>query len=203
MERQKIIIVIASTSEDKIEGIKEAFLKYYPKENYEIKIYSSKAESGVPEQPFGDDTYLGAYNRINNVKEKYEAQLKEKGILVDYYVSCEAGIDNTNKVFQKGKFIPLYVSEQIVCVYEPKTDKYFFGKSSSWTIPQEDIKEIEDTNLDKYLRKRNCTGLHDVGDGKYISRKDAIREGTESAIVSLCFQKRCDKIKQESEEKDI
>lgn len=198
MEKQKIIIVIATTSEDKIEGIKEAFLEYFPKEQFEIKIYSSKTESGVPEQPFGNDTYQGAYNRINNVKEKYETQLKKQEIVVDYYVSCEAGIDNTNKVFKNGQFVPIYVSEQVVCVYNPETDLYSFGKSSSWTIPQEDIKEIENTDLDQYLRKRKCTGLHDVGDGKYITRKDAVREGTVSAIASSRFQERCDRTRQES-----
>ena len=202
MEKRKIIIVIATTSDDKIEGIKEAFLKYFSAEQYEIKIYSSKAESGVPEQPFGNDTYQGAYNRINNVKEKYEEKLKKKEIIVDYYVSCEAGIDNTNKVLKDGQYVPIYVSEQIVCIYNPKTDIYSFGKSSSWNIPQEDIKEIEDTNLDQYLRKRKCTGLHDIGDGKYITRKDAVREGTESAIASILFQERCNKSKNELTTKD-
>lgn len=188
--KKNITIVIATTSSDKIEGIKEAFLQYFPKEEFEIKIYSGKAESGVPEQPFGDDTYQGAYNRINNIREKYETVLKEQGVCADYYVSCEAGIDNTNKTIIKGIVTPIYTSEQIVCIYNPKSDSYYFGKSSSWTIPEDDIEEIKSTDLDKYLRKRGCTGLHDVGKGSYISRKEAVKEGAMSAIASQLFREK-------------
>lgn len=72
MEKEKITLVIATTSEDKIEGIRRGFLEYFPKEEFEIKIYSGKIESGVPDQPFGNDTYQGAYNRIDNIKKQYE-----------------------------------------------------------------------------------------------------------------------------------
>ncbi|MBQ3408171.1 MAG: DUF84 family protein [Clostridia bacterium] len=193
MERKVISIVIATTSNDKIEGIKEAFLQYFPEDEFEIKLYTGKTESGVPDQPFGDETYQGAYNRINNIKEKHEAVLQEQGVHVDYYVSCEAGIDNTNRAIVRGKITPIYSSEQIVCIYNPESDAYSFGKSSSWTIPAEDIEEIKNTDLDKYLRKRGCTGLHDVGDGKYVTRKDAVREGTMSAIASSRFIERCER----------
>lgn len=188
--KKNITIVIATTSNDKIEGIKEAFLQYFPESEFEIKIYSGKAESGVPEQPFGNDTYQGAYNRINNIREKYETVLKEQGISADYYVSCEAGIDDTNKTIIKGKVTSIYASEQIVCIYTPKSDLYSFGKSSAWTIPDDDIEEIKSTDLDQYLRRRHCSGLHDVGDGRYISRKEAVRQGATSAIASIFFREK-------------
>lgn len=194
MEKEKIVLLIATTSEDKIEGIKEAFLHYYPEEKFEIKIYSGKTESGVPDQPFGSDTYQGAYNRINNIREKYGEKLKEQGIDINYYVSCEAGIDDTNKVIINGKVTNLYASEQVVCIYDEKQDSYSFGKSSSWTIPEKDIEEIKKTNLDQYLRARGCTGLQDVGDGKYNPRATAVMEGTKSAIASSYFVERCKRV---------
>lgn len=199
MEKEKISLLIATTSKDKIEGIKNAFLQYFPKEKFEIKIYSGKTESGVAEQPFGNDTYQGAYNRIKNIREKYKKMLDEQEIDVDYYVSCEAGIDDTNKVIIDGKVTTLFASEQVVCIYSEKQDLYSFGKSSSWTIPEKHIEEIKNSNLDKYLRARGCTGLQDVGDGKYVSRETAVMEGTKSAIASSCFIKRCEKIKEEYE----
>ncbi len=200
MAKQRITIVIATTSQDKIEGIVKAFLQYYPEDEYEIKVYSSKTESGVPEQPFGNDTYQGAYNRINNAREKYESILRDQGIDVDYYVSCEAGIDDTNRTIINGNVTQVFASEQVVCIYEPKKDSYSFGKSSSWIIPAEDIEEIKSTDLDQYLRRRECTGLHDVGDGKYITRKDAVMEGTRSAIATSRFKDRRDKVQKKSEE---
>ena len=199
MKKEKINLLIATTSEDKIEGIKGAFFQYFPEEEFEINIYSGKTESGVPDQPFGNDTYQGAYNRINNIRKKYEKILKEKGISIDYYVSCEAGIDDTNKVIIDGKVTNLYASEQVICIYNEKQDSYSFGKSSSWTIPEKDIEEIKKTNLDQYLRARGCKGLEDVGDGKYESRAEAVMEGTKSAIASSCFIKRCEKEIQEYE----
>lgn len=190
-DKKKLTIVIATTSKDKIDGIREAFEQYYDTNNYELTIYSKKTQSEVSEQPFGNETYQGAINRINNIKREYEEALKEKGIEVDYYISCEAGIDNTNKAIINGESVDLYASEQIVCIYNPKNDTYSFGKSSSWIIPPEDIEEIKNTDLDQYLRKRGCTGLHDVGDGSYISRQQAVKEGTMSAIASARFIDRC------------
>lgn len=191
MEKEKIALLIATTSQDKIEGIKEAFLHYYPEEEFEIKIYSGKTESGVPDQPFGNDTYQGAFNRINDIREKYKERLKEQGIDIDYYIGCEAGIDDTNKVIIDGKVVNLHASEQVVCIYDEKQGIYSFGKSSSWVIPEKDIEEIRSTNLDQYLRARGCKGLQDVGDGEYVSRATAVMESTKSAIASNRFMKRC------------
>ena len=198
MKKQKITIVIATTSKDKIDGILEAFMNFFPEEEFEIKFYSGKAESSVSDQPFGDETYQGAYNRINSIREKYESSLSGQGINVDFYISCEAGIDDTNKVFMGEKITPIYVSEQIVCIYNPENDSYSFGKSSSWTIPEKDIEEIKRTDLDRYLRKRECTGLHDVGDGKYITRKEAVKEAMMSAIASIRFMERSNRENQMS-----
>ena len=190
MEKKVITLVVATMSEDKIQGIKEGFLQYFPEEIFEIRVYSSKTESNVSEQPFGDNTYQGAYNRINNIREKYEEIINKQAIDVNYYVSCEAGIDDTNKVLIKGKLTPVYSSEQIVCIYNPQNDSYCFGKSSSWTIPPEKNKKIEDTDLDQYLRNMGYTELREVGNGNYITRKQAITEGTKSAIASMLFLER-------------
>ena len=198
MKKPKLRIVIATTSKDKIEGIKEAFYEFFPREKFDLGIYAGKTESNVPEQPFGNDTYQGAINRIENIRRKYEEFLKEHNMTADYYVSCEAGIDNTNKVIIKGKEQCLYASEQIVCIYNPVDDSYFFGKSSSWTIPQKEIKEIKEENLDKYLQKRECKGLQDIANGKYITRKEAIKQGAVSALASSEFVERNARKKKES-----
>lgn len=203
MAKQRITIVIATTSKDKIEGITQAFLQYYPEDEYEIKVYSSKTESGVPEQPFGNDTYQGAYNRINNAREKHESILRDQGIDVDYYVSCEAGIDDTNRTIINENLVQVFASEQIVCIYEPKKDSYSFGKSSAWIIPAEDIEEIKNTDLDRYLRNRECTGLHDVGDGKYITRKDAVKQGAISAIATSRFIDRSKRLQKKLNEQTL
>lgn len=164
-------IGIATTSEAKIEGIRIAFEHFFPETK--IEIYSERTQSGVSSQPFGKETSKGALNRLINLVNI----LKDKGIIVDYYVSCEAGIDNESIVGE-------YFSEQIVCIYSKKSKKNFFGKSSSWSIPSEDIQEIVNTDLDQYLKRRGYTGLQDLGNGKYITRSVAVEEGVKAALVS-------------------
>lgn len=166
-----IRVGIATTSTDKIEGIKRAFEKIFP--NSKIQVFPRKTESGVADQPFGKETSKGAKNRVENLMET----LKNDNVTVDYYVSCEAGIDNESI---PGEFF----SEQVVFICNKATRKGFFGKSSSWSIPKEDIQEIQEADLDMYLRKRGYTGLQDIGNGTYITRCDAVEEGVCAALVS-------------------
>lgn len=199
--KKKIIVVIATESKDKISGIQEAFNEFFPDEDYGVKYYYGKTQSDVSDQPFGDETYLGAYNRINNIKAKYDSILKDKE--ADYYVSCEAGIDDTNKAMVDGKLETMYASEQISCILNTQTGAYSYGKSSSWMIPAEDIKKIKETDLNQYLRGLEYTELHDVGNGNYISRSIAIKQSMESAIATSLFLERKQKIEERKNAKGI
>lgn len=164
-------IGIATTSTAKISGIKAAFEHFFPE--IKIEVYPRETKSGVSAQPFGKETSKGALNRLSNLGDI----LHNEDISFDYYVSCEAGIDNQSILGE-------YFSEQVVCIYSKETHKVFFGKSSSWSIPSDDIQEIIDTDLDQYLIKRGCTGLQDIGNGKYITRSTAVEEGVKAALAS-------------------
>lgn len=166
-----IRIGIATTSESKIEGIKRAFEKAFP--DSKIKVFPRKTKSEVANQPFGRETSKGAINRVKNLI----GLLNEDDIIVDYYVGCEAGIDDESI---PGEFF----SEQVVYIFNKAIRKGFFGKSSAWSIPKEDIQEIQQIDLDKYLRKRGYTGLQDIGNGAYITRIDAVEEGVRAALAS-------------------
>ena len=191
MNNNKIYVGIASMSDAKIEGIKNAFQHFF--ENSEIIVYPRKTSSGVSKQPFGEETSKGAINRLTNL---YNI-LKDEQLSIDYYISCEAGIDN--------KSIPgEYFSEQLVCLLSKETKKTFFSKSSSWSIPKEDIKEIEETSLDSYLIKRGCIGLQDIGNGKYITRATAVEEGVKAALASeMNYKKTKELLLNKKENKDM
>lgn len=181
---------IATTSEAKINGIKAAFEHFFPE--IKIEVHAKKTKSGVDEQPFGKETSKGALNRLSNLRDI----LNNENISVDYYVSCEAGIDNES--------IPgEYFSEQVICIYSKEVRKSFFGKSSSWSISSEDIQEIINTDLDQYLRKRGCTGLQDVGNGKYITRSTAVEEGVKAALASEMNYIKSKVLKEQQQKKDI
>lgn len=161
-----IKVAIATASCEKIDGIVKALLRFYNLELYEMESYSMSVESGVPSQPFGEKTYEGAFNRVNNIREKFKE--------MDLYISCEAGIESA---------FGQYFNVQIVCIYETKSKMYFWGKSSGWAIPSEDIELIKNTNLDTYLRGKGISRIEDLL-GTFNSRSLAVAQATEIALAS-------------------
>ena len=78
--------LIATKNQGKIEGAKKALSNYFE----DIQIQGIPVPSEVSEQPVNDETYIGAKNRIKNLK-KYA---KENNIDADLYLSVESGISN-------------------------------------------------------------------------------------------------------------
>lgn len=79
-------ILVASKNRVKVEAAKEAFEDYFDT----IEVEGISVSSDVPDEPVNDEIYLGAKNRVNNLK-KYA---KENNIEADYYVAIESGITN-------------------------------------------------------------------------------------------------------------
>jgi len=159
-------VAIATSSPEKINGVKLAVSRFFDVKETEIEIYSKSIESGVSEQPFGDETYAGALNRVNGVKKEFPG--------MHLYISCEAGIE---KAFNQ------YFNVQVVCVFDSKSQSFFWGKSSGWSIPPEAIEEIKMSNLDSYLRGKGITCIEQLL-GTSNSRRAAVAQATELALAS-------------------
>ena len=159
-------IAIATQSKEKILGIKRAFCLFFRLEESEIGFYFQSTESGVSEQPFGEETYLGAQNRVNRIRNELPN--------MDFYISCEAGIENA---FNQ------YFNVQVVCIFEEKSQRFLWGKSSGWTIPSEDIELIKKDTLDSYLRKKGISSIEELL-GSANSRRMAVAQATELALAS-------------------
>ena len=69
--------LIANKNQGKIEGAKNALLNYFD----DVEIEGIPVKSDVSEQPVNDEIYIGAKNRIKNLK-KYA---KENNIEADFY----------------------------------------------------------------------------------------------------------------------
>lgn len=80
-------VLIATKNEGKIEGAKRALVKYFD----DVEIEGIKVESNVSEEPVNDEIYIGAKNRVKNLK----TYCKENNIKADLYISSESGIYNT------------------------------------------------------------------------------------------------------------
>lgn len=157
-------IGIATKSLDKVNGIKDAISRLFCMNEKEIAFYSIQTQSGVSEQPFGDETYQGALNRLKYIKNELPN--------MDLYISCEAGIECSFKQ---------YFNVQIVCI--EKDAKIFWGKSSGWSIPSEDIELIQKNNLDIYLKEKGISSIEELL-GSSHSRSAAVAQATELALAS-------------------
>lgn len=156
---------IASNSIDKINGIKMAVSRFFNVNETELEIFHQSVDSGVPEQPFDEETYLGAKNRVKALLNSEDE--------TDLYISCEAGIE---------EFSGIFFNVQVVCIFDKKTQRYSFGKSTGWMIPTEDIDTIRKTSIDKYLKSRGITCLEDL---LGYSRAEEISRATKCALSSL------------------
>lgn len=159
-------VAIATSSPEKIAGVKCAFLRFFHMKESEIEFFFRKIESGVPEQPFNEETYEGALNRVNGARKVFEE--------MDFYISSEAGIENA---------FGQYFNVQVVCIFDSKSQTYFWGKSAGWCIPNEDINEIRQSNLDSYLKGKGITRIEELL-GASNSRGAAVAQATEFALSS-------------------
>lgn len=159
-------VAIATSSTEKIRGVKEAISRFFQLKECEMEFYYKSVESGVSDQPFGDETYQGALNRVNGVKNEFPG--------MDFYISCEAGIENA---------FGQYFNVQVVCIIEAKSQKIFWGKSAGWLIPAEDIEIIRQSNLDNYLRGKGINCIEELL-GTSNSRRLAVAQATELALAS-------------------
>ena len=157
---------IASNSIDKINGIKIAFSRHFQIEETEIEVFHQSADSGVPDQPFGEETYQGAINRVKYLIDSGDT---------DFYISCEAGIE---------QFLDSYFNVQVVCIFDKRSQKYIFGKSAGWQVPFEDIDLIKEINLDNYLKAKGIMSIEQLLGPDY-ARAKAVTQATEFALASL------------------
>ena len=161
-------LAIATNSVDKINGIKSAFSRFFNLKDTEVEIFHQAVESGVPEQPFDEETYLGAQNRVKSL-------ISSEDTNADYYVSCEAGIESC---------MGIYFNVQVVCIFDKEARKFVFGKSAGWQVPTEDIEVIKEINLDSYLRRKGISKIEELLGTEY-SRADAVAQAAEFALASL------------------
>ena len=161
-------VLIATKNPTKIEGAKRAFSKFYK----DFEIIGIPASSNVSDEPVNEELYLGAKNRVANIK-KYA---KDNNINADYYISIESGITN-----QLGVWLIINMA-----VIEDKNGKVSVGSSSGFPVPDKYVDVIISTDLGKVMDKIfNETELRSKQGGVALLTKDAITryDLTEQAFI--------------------
>lgn len=124
-------ILMGTKNPGKLEGARQAFLKYFG----DFQIEGIAVDSEVGNQPFNKEVLIGAKNRIKNLR-KYA---KENNIKVDYYIASEAGITDL-----LGDWIAINT-----VVVESSEGVQSVGTSQGFPIPDKYINEIKETELRK------------------------------------------------------
>ena len=128
-------ILIGTKNPGKIEGARQAFELYFDN----VEIEGIPVNSDVGEQPINEEIFLGAKNRVKNLK-KYA---KKNNIKVDFYISSEAGITNL-----LGEWIDINAA-----VIEDANGYQSIGISQGFPIPDKYVDEIKKTELGKVMDK--------------------------------------------------
>lgn len=126
-------VLIATKNEGKIEGAKRALLKYFKN----VEIIGIAVPSNVSEQPVNDEIYIGAKNRVKNLKN----YAKQNNFDADLFLSIESGITNL-----LGRWVITNIS-----IIEDSKDFESYGTSPSFPVPEKYVKDIINTNLSEVM----------------------------------------------------
>ena len=135
MEKQNIKVLVATKNQGKIEGAKKALLNYFDN----IEIEGIPVNSNVGEQPVNDEIYIGAKNRVKNLK----LYAKENNIEADLYMSIESGINNV-----LGRWMITNIA-----VIEDNKDFESYGTSPSFPVPDRLVQDVINTDLSQVMDK--------------------------------------------------
>jgi len=128
-------VVIGTKNPGKIEGAKKALDYYYE----DIDIQGIPVNSNVGEQPVNDEIYIGAKNRVKNLK-KY---CKDNQIEADLYLSIESGITNS-----LGRWLITNIA-----VIEDNDNFESYGTSPSFPVPDSLVDDVINSDLSKVMDK--------------------------------------------------
>ncbi len=130
-----MIALIGSKNQGKIESAKKALAHYF--EN--VEIIGVQVNSNVNEQPVNDEIYIGAKNRIENLKE----YAKQNKIEADLYMAIESGIN---------KLSCGWVISNIAAI-EDKNGLESYGTGPSFPVPDRYVEDIINLNLSEVMNK--------------------------------------------------
>ena len=120
-------VLIATKNQGKIEGAKRALENYFNN----VEIEGIPVNSDVPDQPVNKEIYIGAKNRVKNLKE----YAKNNNIAADLFLGIELGrwmITN-------------------IAVIEDNKGFESYGASPSFPVPDNLVQKVLDTNLSEAM----------------------------------------------------
>jgi len=168
-----MLILVGSKNPVKIESVNDAFQHYFPA----IIVKGIDVNSGVPDQPVNSDTFLGAKNRADALRELN----KTSELKADFMVGIEGGIMN---------ICGTWFSFGCICIIN-KDGKSSFGTSSHFPLPGQIIDELLRgvelgkviDNLTNQSNSKQKTGAIGFLTKNIITRRDLYTQGIITALI--------------------
>lgn len=166
-------VLAGSLNPVKIQSAEEAFSKFFE----EIEVEGMDVNSGVPDQPLDENTFIGAENRA---EELYKIN-RSKKLEADYFVGIEGGIGQT---YHK------WLAYGGICIMDSKKRKAF-GTSPQFELPQNIVEQLvegkelgdvidELTKIENSKHKFGAIGYFTNG---VMDRKELYVNGIIAALV--------------------
>ena len=132
----------------------------------EYSIEQLNVKSGVPKQPFEEEIYQGAVNRVFN--------MKKLRINSDIYIGIEGGI-----MCKFGHYFNVQVAYILT-----KNDEHGVGISSALPIPEQYIQGMRGTSFSRIIDQKIMGGTG-VLTNFYTNRQKLIEESVVMALTSI------------------
>lgn len=151
-------VLIGTKNNGKIEGAKRALLNYFDN----IEVLGIPVESDVSEQPVNDEIYIGAKNRVKNLKE----YAKKNNIKADLYLGIESGINNS-----LGRWMITNIA-----IIEDNNNFESYGASPSFPVPDRLVQDVINTDLSQVMNKifEEDDERHNKGGGIQLLTHDKV-----------------------------
>lgn len=171
---QEMKVLIATKNQGKIQGAQKALSHYFN----QIEIEGIAVDSEVKEQPVNEEIYVGAKNRIKNLK----LYAQQNRIEADLYLSIESGIY---------QFLDRWLITNMAMI-EDNNHFESYGTSPSFPVPDRYVKEIIDTDLSQVMNQLfgEDKERHNQGGGIQLLTKNKISriDLTEMAFMMALTQ---------------
>jgi inosine/xanthosine triphosphatase len=172
-------ILVGSQNPVKIASVEESFANYF-KTNEVIGV---DVQSGVSHQPFGDETFIGARNRADELKKLND----ENYLDADFFIGIEGGV-----IYQFKKWFAF----GCLCIIDKEGDTGF-GISPQFELPEHVVEKLqrgielgdvmdEIQNEENTKQKQGAIGYFTNG---VMNRKELYIEGLKVAVVPFLHKK--------------
>jgi len=166
LAERRVVVTLGSKNPAKFEGVKRAFTRFFN----DVSVKTSEVDSGVPDQPFDNDTVKGAINRALKAYESEEC---------DFGVGVEAGL------FRNNFTLTGYLDIQVAAVYDG--NRICIGYGPGFEYPEKVLRPVlGGSEVGKVMEA--VTGIKDLGKKQgaigYLTKNAVTRtELTEIAVI--------------------